>query len=293
MKNRTHGFTLIELLVVISIISLLSSVVIANLNEAREKARIAALLQSRASFEHAYGDRMVFDTNFDSTSTVNTLGTVVSGFSSAVQVPSTPTYVSGVTGQAINLTAATNNDRVYYWWTNTKDMDTTLKGSVEAWFFQTGPGFGGGGEPKRELIDWRVGKPTVYIAPATQRLRVVWDWATFTSDLGVVCGFNLSSLTACSVDTVSSNKWHHVSFSWIANGISSKYPNGHYELYLDGKLNARGTFIPDVTSPSGSNSIQSDQASYRYVYLGASGNDNNFEGYIDEFRAFDEPLFEY
>lgn len=39
MKNFSRGFTLIELLVVISIISLLSSVVLASLTEARHKAK--------------------------------------------------------------------------------------------------------------------------------------------------------------------------------------------------------------------------------------------------------------
>lgn len=43
-KSKKDGFTLIELLVVISIISLLSSAVLASLNEARVKARDAALL---------------------------------------------------------------------------------------------------------------------------------------------------------------------------------------------------------------------------------------------------------
>ena len=40
-KKQKRGFTLIELLVVIAIISLLSSIVFASLNSARNKARVA------------------------------------------------------------------------------------------------------------------------------------------------------------------------------------------------------------------------------------------------------------
>lgn len=44
--RRTKAFTLIELLVVVAIISLLSSVVIASVSDAREKARSQALVES-------------------------------------------------------------------------------------------------------------------------------------------------------------------------------------------------------------------------------------------------------
>ncbi len=52
-KKRNKGFTLIELLVVVSIISLLSSVVLASLNSARVKARDARRKADLHSLETA------------------------------------------------------------------------------------------------------------------------------------------------------------------------------------------------------------------------------------------------
>jgi prepilin-type N-terminal cleavage/methylation domain-containing protein len=54
MKSR-HGFTLIELLVVISIVSILSSVLLASLKSARESARIASTGAFNAHTRHAFG----------------------------------------------------------------------------------------------------------------------------------------------------------------------------------------------------------------------------------------------
>ena len=53
MKKR--GFTLVELLVVISIISFLSSIVLASLNTAREKGRLGAAMQFSAQLQHQQG----------------------------------------------------------------------------------------------------------------------------------------------------------------------------------------------------------------------------------------------
>ena len=54
LSNKRNGFTLIELLVVISIIGLLSSIVIASLQSAKQKAQAASIVEGMNQLKNAF-----------------------------------------------------------------------------------------------------------------------------------------------------------------------------------------------------------------------------------------------
>jgi len=64
-EGRHRGFTLIELLVVIAIIGVLSAIVLAFVDSAQNKARIASGQQFSANVEHSIGDALTGEWDFN------------------------------------------------------------------------------------------------------------------------------------------------------------------------------------------------------------------------------------
>lgn len=86
MINKNKGFTLIELLVVIAIIGILSSVVLASLNTARQKSRdarrVADIKQLQLALEFYFDAQRVYP------ATLSTAALVDTGYMAAI--PSDP-----------------------------------------------------------------------------------------------------------------------------------------------------------------------------------------------------------
>lgn len=91
------GFTLIELLVVISIISFLSSIVLANLSSARDRARYAAAKQFESTVVSSLSDETSVEYTFDSDSGADTSGNGKNGNLISYSAP-LPSFVPGLDG---------------------------------------------------------------------------------------------------------------------------------------------------------------------------------------------------
>lgn len=151
--RKKGGFTLIELLVVISIISLLSTVILASLNAARDKARNAYVVQSvnayRTALKAFYAEKGYYPGQTDATyyclgrdwptPCLGTFGSDNTAFKAQllpyIQSWADPspyttnsTLVSGATAYCVNISDGVCT-RMSMFWVNNTDQPCVLPGA--------------------------------------------------------------------------------------------------------------------------------------------------------------------
>ena len=211
LNATKKGFTLIELLVVISIIGLLSSIVLASLQSAKEKARLAAGQQFMASTEHAYGAYSVGSWNSDGisgstvldTSGSNNNGNNKYGVATSTSVPF-PSMNSSLFFNGMGYIQVPSNST----------LNVTKSGfTMMAWVKPTAL------TNNQTIMDR--GRPFLMLS--------------LNKILFQIRDGNIADQSLNSTSMLSTSKWYLIAATYDANG--------YMKIYLDGKLdNSSGPF---------------------------------------------------
>lgn len=254
MKQK--AFTLIELLVVIAIIGIISSIVLVNLSDSREKATIARGLQFYNSLNNGLGAYAVGVWNFENNAND------ASGYNNNClkRLSGTPVYVNSVVlglGKAINYPSATS----YYFDCGKNDMLFPSEITMEGW-------------AKADYLD------------NNSRGIVTNKWS---SALGI-CIFMHQSFIGANIGggllvdgkPPETGTWHHV--------VVTHDVQNNNNLYVDGKL------VGSLNRDFSYNATDNHTAIGVFTIYEVSGQptvSNLFRGDIDQARIYNVALTAY
>lgn len=256
MKHK--GFTLIELLVVISIVSLVSTVVVQNLSDTREKGRIASIQQFASTLNHSVGEGMVGEWKFDQDSLDDT-----SWYDAVSEERWSVAYGEGIVGRSLELNGTNECIRLDSSGLNVRDELT-----LSVWFKSNGTHDSSGTLVARQNnLHWNYNAYEIYVREsAGGTIRVA---LTDNTTGRVECDGSVN---------IQDGKWHHVAAVWDGSRITAAI-DGVY----DGAVNC---------AFSGPLMIASDTTSgVQNLWVGCTNSGwSHLGGSYDEVRVFDRAL---
>ena len=246
------GFTLIELLMVIAIVSLLLSVIMGQLNSAREKGRIAAIQTVSSSFHNSIGDSLVGEWKFNECSGSNANDT--SGFNNIGTLSGSPIWSSNTvfnSGCSLSFDGTNYVDVV-----DSDSLSVAYSITVSAWVKLDG-------SSQQSMI--RKGSDWYFIFDGT---KPKWYVDTIPGYIVIEGYLEDASLSV--------NEWHHIVGTYDGSIVSA----ARSKMYIDG----RKARIQGIDSGPGPIVQSSDP-----LRIGNWSTDT-FSGSIDNVRLYSKVL---